>query len=76
MVTTDSSFSLPAFAAEPSNGLKLCETKDGARMSKKIFLPAVRRRDGAGVVAERAIWAEWDVEWAGKEWKVITAEVS
>ncbi|ORY84628.1 P-loop containing nucleoside triphosphate hydrolase protein [Leucosporidium creatinivorum] len=74
VVTTDPSFSLPAFAAEPSNGLKLHESKDGARMSKKIFLPAFRRRDGAGVVAERVIWGEWDVEWGGKEWKVITAE--
>lgn len=73
VVTQDRTFSLAAFQAEPSNGLKIHEIKD--KMSTRIFLPALRRRDGPGVIAEQLVWGEWEVQWGGKEWKVITAEV-
>ncbi|GAA5913616.1 hypothetical protein JCM6882_001703 [Rhodosporidiobolus microsporus] len=70
--TQDFSFSLPAFAAEPANGMHLRER--GSKIADKVYLPPQRRRDGAGGIGEALTWSEWDVDFAQKQWKVITAE--
>ncbi|GAA5840684.1 hypothetical protein JCM11251_004181 [Rhodosporidiobolus azoricus] len=71
-VTQDGSFYLPSFAAEPSNGMRLREV--GSKLADKVYLPPTSRREGTGVIAEALTWSEWEVDFAHRQWKVITAE--
>ena len=75
-VTQDYRFNLLQFARENSDQVLIRPLDDLEMIKRVVYLPALRRRDGDGFVAESLVFGGYTVAWGEHEMTAIVASVS
>ncbi|WWC58894.1 uncharacterized protein I303_101439 [Kwoniella dejecticola CBS 10117] len=73
VVTQNAYFDIFRYAAGSSESIVVRELEDVQSIKKTVFIKPSKRKDGAGVVAERVVFGGYQVAWKDKEFKIVVA---
>ena len=74
-ISQDYQFNLFSYAAAHPDKVLIQEIEDVRTIKNEIFIPALRRRDGGGILAENVLFGGYRVAFEDQEMVVYTASV-